>query len=167
MIPFNTIPPGSQIFTYHSETNAETIQLAAGLLASFIRSQPGSEVLVHQVPLEDKTYRQLISYSGVERKHLDSVKLTIAAKGPIPLRRLIEPPLMLEWGRDEIPPHLRTHTIADGNHRICALYELGWRYALVYLVPEILWREFLISNMPSAIEARTLELTRNQEGTKP
>lgn len=163
MIPFQTIPPKSQVFSYRSETQGETIHLAAGVLRDFLLSYPGTEALLSQIPIEEKTYRQILTYSGVERHHLDKVKLSIAAAGPIALRHLVEPSIMIEWGADEIPQHLRSHTIADGNHRICALYELGHRFALVYLVPERLWREFLISNFPLSAEEKILSVIAKQE----
>lgn len=62
----------------------------------------------------------------------------------LPDAALAVPCVVCEWGQD--------HVIADGAHRVWRRWKRGDIDFPAYLVPEPLWREFVIGDMPGSGE---------------
>jgi hypothetical protein len=71
---------------------------------------------------------------GIEEPH--ALKLPDAA--------LDKPALVCEWGRD--------HVIADGNHRLWRRWKRGDEDFPAYVVPEKVWRHFVVLDIPGSGE---------------
>ena len=83
-------------------------------------------------PLEKHNYQFILKNGGVEPDRVAYYKRKLL--GPVP----IDPLILVDWGDGDF-------TVVDGNHRLCALYELGAESFTFYLVPRRELNPFLIS----------------------
>jgi len=123
-------PYSGQLFTYHSLTHGEQLTI---LVEPLMAHLDGQLDLIVRVELNEEFYRQILTCNGIEQDRL-AYWISQIKKGHVP----DEPPLLLlQWDDG-------THTLADGGHRLCAAWRCNLRELLCYLVPESIWRKFLL-----------------------
>jgi hypothetical protein len=137
MLKVTDLTPQDPVFShFNEETNTWTHIAAARLAAKVDRNAD----LVRKVNVDEALYQRILTHNGVEQPHVDEWKIRYLQHddpGKLPL------PILIEWEDGH-------HTLADGNHRLCALYQLGIRSIIVYLVPAALWRQFEVQMDPLA-----------------
>jgi len=126
------------IFSHHNEETGVWTHIAAARLATAL---DGKKEFIRPVTIDEKTYQLILTCNGVEQPCVErwKVRYLLNASDPFSLPL----PIFIEWED-------KHHTLADGNHRLCALYQLGVPRILVYLAPPDLWRQFEVELSPMA-----------------
>ena len=131
MINYSELRHGMQIFSWQSAGSQKIEHYAVTFLNEYLEITrfPTSRCLLtdHLVEAAWK--------NGIEEIRLQQITLIQIAK-PITL-------LAQETG-----DHQGTHVVADGNHRLIMLHRAGFREFLAWMVPEKIWKEFRIVNLP-------------------
>lgn len=91
----------------------------------------GSGFPVSTIGLTEELVTDVLRQNGIEPDHLERITP----------ERMEHPLLLLRWA-DE------THVVADGGHRLVRRALSGIDHAQAWLVPERLWRRFVIDGMP-------------------
>jgi len=124
------------IFSHHNEETGVWTHIAAARLAAAV---DGKNDLTRKVNMDENLYRLILTCNGVEQPHVDFWKAKYLLNADDPFKLPL--PIFIEWEDGH-------HTLADGNHRVCALYQLGVRQILMYLAPATLWRQFQVDMDP-------------------
>lgn len=147
------LPLTEAVYTF-TPHDAAPVHIAAstlrGLLETWRHSRTGVAYPVTTCVMDDGLRRALERGDlGVEEAH--AMRLPDAA--------LDVPGIIGEWGD--------THISIDGAHRLWRRWQRGDREFPAYVVPEVLWREFTITDMPGSgdlwrelnkVEVRTPEM---------
>lgn len=151
-IPYSSIDPFRTIaFTYVEEdgtvTNFAITQLVAALSAAHAK---GKIEPVH-IPIEADFAQYCLTNRGIEQHRLD--RLTE--------KHLEEPLVFAQWAGG-------TQLLIDGHHRYVKHSQLGHEIAPAFILPEVLWRLFVIDDFPfqgeKMSEEEALEMTRSFSG---
>lgn len=121
--------PQAQIFTHYDEVEGQ-LDIAVSRIETICRDLPAP---LHTIPL-DAQYAALIEKQrGLEAPRLKRLTVEMCDAHPL---------LFLEFDRT------KTHLLADGNHRYYCLHRFGRKLARAWIVPETVWRAYLISGLP-------------------
>lgn len=108
--------------------DGEPLHFATTRMVVYLRT---SGYPVENVELTEELARHVAQKHGVEPGHLANT-----------LERINEPCVLLDWGDG-------THVVADGNHRVVARYMMQLPTLPAWLLPEKVWRRFVIEGVPS------------------
>lgn len=137
MIHWRSLPLNEQLFTHFDPETGEVKTWAASRLMFHCRHH-GRKLLV--TARMDHDFAQLCKRDrGVEAHRLS--RLTSS--------QLAEPLLLADLGRSQL--------LIDGTHRYVRKSDLGHNEFTAYLVPESLWKDFLVSDLPSTTPQELLQ----------
>lgn len=138
MMKIETLTDRDPIFSHHDEETGTWTHIAAAHLA---RAVEGKNELARKIEITDDIYRLILTSNGVEQPQVEFWKAKYLLNSADPYALPL--PILIGWEDGH-------HTLADGNHRTCALYQLGVKTILIYLVPPSLWRQFQVELPPLA-----------------
>jgi len=129
MLDTITLPVSDQVFTHVSEATGINTQLAGTSIREHCDRTLAKLFLV---ALEPHAAKMTVMYRGIELPRLERATRTEHYK----------PLLYLDMPEG-------TQLLADGSHTYVARYIKGHRYALAYIVPERIWRDFVVTDFPT------------------
>lgn len=132
----STLPLSDQIFTHIEPKSGKNTTIAATRLNEWCQKSNHPRV---NIPLTRDGAELLWNKRGVEKDRLK--RLTVLCR--------YYPILVLEWPDG-------THLIADGTHSYCWQYSQGFSSAVAWMVPQVVWREFVVEGLPDASEEQLL-----------
>jgi hypothetical protein len=123
--------PGGTLYTFVEGHSMHPTHIASGVLVKLLTGR----FPIHKPEISPSLARALERGDlGVEEPH--ALKLPEAA--------LDTPVTVCEWGD--------THIIADGAHRLWRRWKRGDKTFPAYIVPEKLWRHFVVNGVPGTGE---------------
>lgn len=119
-----------EMFSYVPK-EGESLHFATTRLLRYLKT---SSLPVVNVELDAALAEHVARRNGVEPGHLTES-----------LKRIEEPCVLIEYIDG-------THIVVDGNHRIFARQLLEFTFAPAWILPEKVWRRFLIEGVPETPE---------------
>lgn len=104
------------------------------------------EIVRTEIKVDDAL--RIIKNNGIEKDHLSRITV----------HQFLEPITFINWEQEG------TQSLVDGNHRYIKAFVLGLPFILARLVPEPLWRQFVISDIPPDVAALLLTLPAKPNG---
>jgi hypothetical protein len=135
MLRWSDLPGTDEFYVWCDADDGSLLHFASTRLRLYLESidYPITECVLTPEWVET-TSRQ----SGIEPDHF----ARIIAQGD---RRLDKPIILAAWSDG-------SHLTVDGSHRLVLRYHLGRSFVNAYLVPETIWRDFLIEGAPGEKE---------------
>lgn len=127
MLEAMLLDPTGTTYTFVDNEHQEATHIASKVLWDVVHGRMTVSLGLFDPTLVEAIERGLL---GVEEEH--ALKL--------PDEALDVPLLVCQWGDG--------HVIADGNHRLWRRYKRGDTSFPMYYVPEPVWREFVIYDIP-------------------
>lgn len=133
MISAHQLGNGEEFFAWHDHrgfdpgTEGPVLHFAVTRLNAYLTAR---KFPVSHIDLGRDFVLAVVKQNGIEPPHLDKVTV----------ERLHMPATLLEAGDG-------SHIVADGAHRIVKAALVGWTGSPAWLVPETIWRRFVISGV--------------------
>jgi hypothetical protein len=123
------MPRTEQVYTFKNDATGEVHHFAVDLMNAYLRASglKPEPVIIHQAMVD-----HLLRRGGWELEHLES----------LPEAALESPCTLIVYGDG-------THILADGVHRLLRHTLANHETFPAYLVPERIWRRFLIVDFPT------------------
>lgn len=124
------LPKAEQVYTFKEDKTGELHHFAVDQMNAYIRAALKPELIV----IHPDMLKHLVNRGGWEPDHL--ANMSDAA--------LEAPCTLIDYGDG-------THVLADGVHRVLKHAQKGHDTFPAYVVPERIWRRFLIEDVPREI----------------
>ncbi len=119
-----------QVFTWTSDDGTQTLHFRASVMERFLKQNPDfAQYVLKRVPLDQGFARFVRDFRGLEDPHLFA----------LPIERLEVPTISCAMPDG-------SYLLVDGHHRYYRRYLAGKTTVDSYLIPEPIWKHFLVTD---------------------